>query len=60
LLALSFSHGIRIVTLEAGLVIKPKELGIVPVLKVVVLQGLAQVTVADVVWAVFPLKVEFC
>jgi hypothetical protein len=48
------------VTLEAGLVIKPKELGIVPVLKVVVLQGFDQVTVAVVVWAVFPLKVDYC
>ncbi len=47
-------------TLEVGLVIKPKELGIVPVLKVVVLQGLDQVTVADIIGAVFPLKVDCC
>ena len=47
-------------TLEAGLVIKPKELGIFPVPKVVVLQGLDKVTVADVIWAVFPLKVDCC
>jgi hypothetical protein len=59
-LALSFSHGTTRVTLEEGLVIKPKELVIVPVLKVVVLQGLDQVTVADVIGAVFPLKVDCC
>ncbi len=47
-------------TLEAGLVIKPKELGIVPVLKVVFLLGLDQVTVADVNGAVIPLKVDCC
>ena len=50
MLALSLSHGTTIVTFEAGVVIKPKELGIFDAeIKVVVLQGSTQVTVAVII-----------